>query len=343
MPNFIFDLQTFGEGGGGTGGSAGANGSAAAPSAGTVNTGDAASDSGVDLTAVPERYKNIAEETFGKRKASQKYNDGAKNPEPKAESAKTQTEKSPDLSYEEMIRSDKYKDDHAVYMKRIIGERFKHYQGLEESAAKSAEILAFEAQRYGLDPKSETFHADLLKSLQGDDNVFERYAIEHDCSVEEARRIIPLEMKARSVEEQEKALEKTRQAMEQEERNRQEISKLIQRGEQTKARFPEFDLQKEMQNERFVRVCAATGGDTTAAYIAVHADEIYGRVSRDASAKAAQATANAVAANLNRPVENGLSAGPALSAPAMDPSKLTKADFDRIRDDYLYRGIKPQF
>ena len=91
------------------------------------------------------------------------------------------------------------------------------------------------------------------------------------------------------------------------EQMRQQILTLRQNAEKTKAQFPQFDLDAEMQNEKFRRLCAVNNGDTTAAYMACHWNEILPATVQMASQRVKEQTAQAVAANKARPSENGLS------------------------------------
>jgi hypothetical protein len=93
---------------------------------------------------------------------------------------------------------------------------------------------------------------------------------------------------------------------------------LHQNAEKTKARFPEFDLNTAMQNENFRRICAATNGDTTAAYMACNWNNVIPAQVQMASQQIKQQTAQAVASNLARPIENGTSS---------TPSSVVKEDF----------------
>jgi hypothetical protein len=124
--------------------------------------------------------------------------------------------------------------------------------------------------------------------------------MEHDVSAEEARQIVTMQRKAE------------RYDAEQEQRAKQEqmqrhIMTLRQNAEKTKAQFPEFDLETEMQNEKFRRLCAVNNGDTTAAYMACHWNEIIPATVQMASQQIQVQTAQAVASNKARPIENGIS------------------------------------
>ena len=124
--------------------------------------------------------------------------------------------------------------------------------------------------------------------------------MEHDVSTEEARKIVTMERKVAQIEAQ-KAAEAKQEQM------RQQIMTLRQNAEKTKAQFPNFDLDAEMQNEKFRRLCAVNNGDTTSAYMACHWNEIIPAQVQMATRQVQEQTAKAVASNQARPIENGMS------------------------------------
>ena len=204
------------------------------------------------------------------------------------------------LSYQDLIKSDEYKEEHKAYMDKTIGDRLKKYKGMEEDLGKHKAILDTVAYKYGINPDDENFLETLTEKIEADDSYYENYAMEHDISAQEARRIVTMERKASRYDAQ-------KQEMERQEQMRQHIIVLRQNAEKTKSLFPDFDLETEMQDERFRRLCAATNGDTTAAFKACHHDEIIANTVRMASKQIQNQTAQAVASNKARPMENGIS------------------------------------
>ena len=144
--------------------------------------------------------------------------------------------------------------------------------------------------------------------------------MEHDVSTEEARRIVTMERKVAQIEAQ-KAQEAKQEQM------RQQIMLLRQNAEKTKARFPQFDLDTEMQDERFRRLCAVNNGDTTSAYMACHWNEILPAQVQMASKQAQAQTVQAIASNKSRPVENGLSS----TAPSVVENNFKGMTLEQLR------------
>ena len=216
-------------------------------------------------------------------------------------------------TYEELINSDDYKNEHQAYVQKAIEKRLKNHQKL---ADKQHSILSLVASKYDLDESSETFLADLETKVKEDDSFYERYALEHDTDTQTARKIVTLE---RQVAEN----ERVRAEQEQMAAQRAEIDQIIRNAEKTKAIYPNFDINEEIKNPNFARLLKVLNGDTTTAYRTTHWDELmHGTVSQ-AIQTANMQTANAVKANKSRPVENGLGS----SAPSVSTQE---ADFSRM-------------
>lgn len=289
MPDYnVLDLQLFGEGG--DGGDAAGEGEA--------------SDSGEDIPAlIPERargaYKKAVE---------------ANKPKPQATTTPKEEAKPAHIAYSDLIKSDEYKEEHQAYMDKTISDRLKKYKGMEEQNGKMANALNTVAIKYGLDATSETFLDELTAKINEDDSYIEDYAMDHNLSTEEARRSIDMQRKISQYEAEKRQAEM--QAQQQE-----AIRALIQSAERTKAVYPNFDLDTEMQNEAFRNLCAATQGDTLAAYRAIHHDELMRAQGMQSAQIATQQIANSVAANKSRPIENGLSS---------QASSITTTDFSKM-------------
>ena len=276
---FKINLQLFAEGGeGGDGGSASASGESAV---------------GISGENIPSRIPERARKNYQKAVA--------KNA-PTSDKTPTTTESNATgkKSYADIIKADEYKDEHKAYMDKTIGDRLKKYKGIEENLGKHKALLDIVANKYGVNPDDENYLDVLSQKIEADDSYYENYAMEHDISAEEARRIVTMERKVAQIEAQKAEQQKQEQM-------RQQILTLRQNAEKTKAQFPQFDLDAEMQNEKFRRLCAVNNGDTTAAYMACHWNEILPATVQMASQRVKEQTAQAVAANKARPSENGLS------------------------------------
>ena len=281
MNEFLLNLQLFGEGGdGGDGGSSSSMGE---------NAGGLSGEKEIPASIPEKAHKYWKKAT---EKNAQSTSEAVQTTsEPKA------TER---MSYADLIKSDDYKDEHKAYMDKTIGDRLKKYKGLEEDYGKAKSTLEIVANKYGVNPNDENFLEVLNQKIEADDSYYENYAMEHDISTDEARRIVTMERKLAQVEAQKQ--EQARQ-----EQTRQHLMLLHQNAEKTKAQFPNFNLEAEMQNEKFRRLCAVNNGDTTSAYMACHWNEIIPATMQMTARQAQEQTAKAIASNKSRPMENGLS------------------------------------
>lgn len=283
------NLQLFGEGGdGGDGGSASPAGESVVD-----NTGE-------DLVkaSIPEKARKFYEKAMAKQSSEQKQS----SPKEPSSQPQTTTEAKAEekLSYADMIKSDDYREEHEAYMKKTLGDRLKKYKGMEAEHGKAMATLEIVANKYGVNPDDEHFLEVLGQKIEEDDSYYEKYAMEHDMTAQEARRMVTMERKATQLER----AETERKAQEQ---RLQQFQIIQQNAAKTKAQFPQFDLETEFQDERFRRLCLANNGDTTAAYMACHWNDIIPAQVQMAAQQIQSQTAAAVAANQSRPVENGLS------------------------------------
>lgn len=287
----LFNLQLFADGGGD-----GGDGGSASATAGEA-LGDKKESGEIEVPAfIPEKAKKYYQKAMEKQSGSTTDADTQNTDSGQPTNDQSTTEK---LSYEELIKGD-YKDDHKAYMDKAIGDRLKKYKGIEKDLANHKAILDTVAYKYGINPDDENFLETLTQKIEADDSFYEGYAIEHNVDTETARKIVTAEriMARKEIEEKE---------AERQEQMRQHLIVLHQNAEKTKAQFPGFDLETEMQDERFRRLCAANNGDTTAAFMACHYNEIISNAVQMASKQIQEQTAQAVASNRARPIENGLS------------------------------------
>lgn len=311
LKKLLLNLQLFADGGG-DGGDGGSASASVGEALGKENSGE-----NKELASIPEKAKKYYQKAMEKTKGS--TTEVNTNADDNAQTTNGQGT-TDELSYEDMIKSDKYKEDHEAYVKKLIGDRLKKYKGIEATLDKQKLMLETVANKYGVNPNDENYLETLAEKIEADDSYYENYAMEHDISTDEARRIVTMQRKADQFDAQQKEMERQEQM-------RQQIILLRQNAEKTKAQFPTFDLDTEMQDERFRRLCAANNGDTTAAYMACHYNEIISNTVQMASRKIQNQTAQAVASNKARPIENGLSS----TAPSVVQQDFKNMNLQDIR------------
>lgn len=292
LKKLLLNLQLFGEGGG-DGGDGGSASASVGENGGSTNPGE-----DKILASIPEKARKYYHKAMEKQKGSTTdANDKPSDDVSQTTNDKGTTEK---LSYNDLIKSDEYKEEHKAYMDKAIGDRLKKYKGMEEAFEKQKTMLETVATKYGVKPSDENFFEVLAEKIEADDSYYDDYAMEHDISTEDARQIVTMQRKAEKYDAEQE--EKAKQ-----EKVREHMILLHQNADKTKKQFPEFDLDTELQDERFRKLCAVNNGDTTAAYIACHYGEILPATVQRASQQIQMQTANAVASNQARPIENGIS------------------------------------
>lgn len=289
MKNFKrLNLQFFADGGGagagaGTGGESGTGGTTEGATAGAI-------EDSMEMR-IPERAKDAWKKAVEKTNPKPQQTAGAQQTIPTKEEPKPEH-----IPYEALIKGDEYKDEHKAYMEKTINDRVK---GLNQKLLKMQGALGKVGLRYGLDSNSESYIDDVIAKVDEDNEFYEAYAMEHDIPVSEAKKSIEMEQKVRF-------LEKQAEMQAAQEQDRQIIETLKTNAAKTKLRYPSFDLETEMANETFRRMCAVTGGDTTAAYVAIHHGEIIPAMVTAETQKAKVAMTNSIASGQARPLEGGL-------------------------------------
>ena len=316
MLNHLFDLQLFAEGG---------DGGAAGEGAG-IASGVSDNDEAVNIpSSIPERARKTYLKAVQKTRSASVNDKGESGPQGQStdDPIVTQEAQQKKPSFSELIEDESYKAEREAYMHKAFSKRFSKYQGIEEENVRAKSLLSQMAERYGVDPSSKTFFDDLEKA-HGKDSTESRVrelSEKYDMDPEEARRIADSESKLAESERQKKAEEFAKKELEKRAEQERLAKQFQESANKTKEIYPEFDIRECLKDERFMRICAATGGDTTAAYAATYHEKIRSDAAKAAATKAKEQVANAIAANRSRPVENGLG--------SVAPS-VTNTDYSRM-------------
>lgn len=332
MLAYKFDLQFFAEGG--DGGNAG--GELASP------TGVSESDDIQVPSFIPEKKKALYKEVAKKVRSTSNAPDKANNPQAQTIDAPTATTEEPKAkkSFAELVETE-YKADLEEYMHKAFRKRFGKVEALENENATARELLTQLAEQHGIDAESKTFMEDLRKAMNSEVSTkkVEEYMNKHDVPEDEARRVVEMERKLAEQDRAKKLNEMAEKAREEQKAHEERMEALKESAKQTKAKYPEFDLEADMKNEAFVRMLAATGGNTTMAYVATHHEELMRSVTQKATADATAQVANAVASNQKRVAEGAMSAH-ASSVADVDISSLNRQERKKLYYDRFVRGKK---
>ena len=231
--------------------------------------------------------------------------------------------------FEALIKGE-FKDLYDAKMQDTIQKRLK---GSKENEAKLNSLtptLEMLAKKYGVD--ANNIEA-LNKAIEEDDSYYEEEALEKNISVQQLKEIKKMERENADLKRQ--MAEQSRQ-----ENANKLYAKWMQESEATKAVYPTFNLQAEMQNPRFTDLLR-NNVDVRTAYEVLHKDEIIPAAMQFTAKAVEQKLTNKIIANGARPTENGNSSQ-ASTVVKSDVSQLSKADRAEIIRR-VQRGEKIKF
>ena len=247
----------------------------------------------------------------------------------------TKTDTPTRMSWDEIMADPEYNKQ----MQAVVQSRLRTAKTAEDNLAKLTPAVELLARRYNLDPANMDYDA-LTKAINDDDSYYEDKALEMGVSVETAKKIDKQERNtAREKLQEQRTLE--------DQKLRNHYASLERQGEEMKKVFPNFDLQKELENPRFLRMTSPSGGVSVEdAYYAIHRNEIQTAAMQVTAQKTAQKISNAIQSGNRRPDESGTSSQ-APSVTTFDYRAANQAQRDalkkRIRDaaargEKLYPG-----
>jgi hypothetical protein len=244
----------------------------------------------------------------------------AADPEPTTEEPENNTPKR--MSWEEIMADPEYNKQ----MQSVVQGRIRGAKAAEEAMGKLAPALELLARKHGMDPAKIDYEA-LSKVISDDRSYYEDKALEMGVPVETAMK---LDQEQRDTARQQRQQEETIR----EERNRKHFEGLMRQAEEMKAMYPNFDLQKELQNPAFFRMTAPDVNiPIKMAYQAVHGEEIMTTGMQVAAQKTAQQISNSIQAGGRRPMEAGTTA----QAPSVTTFDYRKASPEQRKamKDYI--------
>ena len=307
------------------GGAAGAGAAPAGDGAGE-GTGEAAVTPGVleDGTQVDDRLAARMKEQARKRKARGEAEMQIAPPQqPEQTQAEEPGQAEPSLEDQwKEAKKGKYKDLFAKDVQNIIQDRFKNQQDVGQQLSALEPALKVLRERAGVESNEE-----LVKQILDDDSLYEDAASEAGMTVEAYKNFTQMQAENERLKQQE--------AQEQEQIfYRQHIQNLAQQAEELKKTFPNFDLMKEMENEKFRRLTAPNSGlNLSDAYYAIHHDEIEPQAMAYGIQRAQQQISQTIQANRQRPVEGAMRKGQAADV-HIDPRTMTREQ----RQNYIERA-----
>lgn len=215
-------------------------------------------------------------------------------------------------AYQKFLTDNKDLDDQRIQV--IINKRFKEFKTLQESVDRSQPLIDMLNDRYGITDGN----IDSLKAaIENDDAYWADAADEAGMSVSQYMEVMKLKRENAQLMRQ----QQIRNGREQAER---QVQAWQQEGEALKAKFPDFDLSAEFQNDQFKALLRANV-PMEQAYKVIHMDAMMNDAVGNAAAAAEKRVVDNVRARGTRPAENGAASQSSFTV-KNDVSKLTKKD-----------------
>lgn len=313
-----FLLQLFADGA--SGGDGGGEGAA---------SGETAADAGqqrLKELGVPENKirKNRAYK-FGKP-AAEAVREAEPQEKPQQEDAapaeqkdsQQEAQSNPRMSWDEIVKDPEYNQE----IQKLIKARLRESGAYKDAMEALSPALDLLARQYGIDPGKKDYKA-LAQKITDDNHYYETKALETGDSVETVKKLEQQEIELNRFRRQEA------QNLEAQ-KNIRHIESLERQGEAMKAKFPGFDLRKELQNPVFARMTAPDSGLTVEdAYYAVHRAEIQSAQAKVVADQTAKQMANSIRSNAARPDESGSRQGS--STVSFDYSKASRAQREELK------------
>lgn len=304
----LFDIQLFAEGGG-DGGTGGGD-AGAAPAAGQ------------NESAAPAQPQ-----TGGKKNALAGVKYGKQEEAPAAaEPAETDDR---NAQFDALIRGE-YKDLYEAKLQDTIQKRLKGNEATVQKYNALSPVLELLSSKYGVDAGDTEA---LAKAIEEDETFYEDEALEKGLTVQQVKEI-------RKMQRENAALKKEMEARQNQARADQIMAKWQSDAESLKQVYPSFDLNREIQDERF-RSLLQSNIDVRTAYEVCHKDEIISSAMQFTAGKIAEKVANDVRSGQRRPAEGAMGNRSAVVVKS-DVSQLTKADREEI-DRRVARGERVVF
>jgi hypothetical protein len=306
----LFNLQTFGEGGG-DGGAAGGEGAGgnAAPGSGQEST--AKTGKGGRTAAAAEDLSKVQ---YGKQEEAEQQPEAAEEKPAEPEKAAK-----PKMTFDELLKSDEsYQREMQKRIDNAINRRFAKSKAAEEQQNKLAPALNLLATKYGVAAGDTEA---LIEAINGDSDLIEQQAMDAGMEPDAYREY-------QRIKAENEAFKRAAEERERQDRLNNAYTEWRRQEAEAQQIFPGLSLDTEIQNQTFSELLSA-GLDVLTAYKTVHLDEISKGLIRNAAADAQRETIAKIQQKQNRPREGAAGKTQAATVRA-DPRNLTARDFDEI-------------
>ena len=206
-------------------------------------------------------------------------------------------------------------------VQNAVRDRFRNQADVSEQLNALEPMLKVLRERAGVESND-----DLIRHVMDDDSLYEEEADAAGMTVSAYRTFKELEAQNEEMRAREE------QSL-QDQMFRNHFGKLVQQAEELKQRFPSFNLQEELKNQKFFQLTSPdVGVSVEDAYFAVHHKELAPQMMAYGMDRARQQMGQTLQARGNRPAEGAMkSTGGQAAALRLDPRNMTRAERAEIK------------
>ena len=226
----------------------------------------------------------------------------------------------PKSTWDDILNDPEYKKAFDEQVQGIIQKRFRTSMEREQKYDKLNPALEMLAKKYGKDIGD---FDGLAQAIVDDDSLYEAKAATMGVDVKTAKELTQNEIELTKLRSFRENNIKAQQA-------RDHMSRLTAQANELRTEFPEFNLERELQNDTFVRLTAPNSGlSVKDAFYAIHHKEIEAAKQQKLTQQAMAAATASVRAGQSRPKENG-STTPA-TITRVPPAQRSKAEREELK------------
>lgn len=231
----------------------------------------------------------------------------------KEESTVEKTLEQKKTEFEQLINGE-YKELFGERLQAAIAKPAEEARKMNARFAEYAPLVDILSEKYGVDSGKV---GDIIAAIDKDSTFFEEAALKEGMTVDQYKSMLRMKTQNKQLIEAQRQAEQIRQ-------RDQAWQRWDREAETCRSHYPEFDMNKEIQNENFVRLLGS-GFDVENAYKACHFDEIVSGVMTQTKDKTKKQMADSIRSGYARPTENQIG-GNAAATQKVDVEKMSYKD-----------------
>ena len=226
----------------------------------------------------------------------------------------------PKPTWDDILKDPEYKKAFDEQVQGIIQKRFRSTMEREQRYDELNPALEMLAKKYGKDIGD---FKGLAQAIVDDDELYKDRAATMGVDVKTAKELTQNEIELTKLRDFRENNIRAQQV-------RDHMDRLNAQANELRAEFPDFSLEREMQNDTFVRLTAPNSGlSVKDAFYAIHHKEIEAARQQKLTQQAMAAATASVRAGQSRPKENG-STTPA-TITRVPPAQRSKAEREELK------------